>query len=110
MKNTNPTGQEFSNLDRKNRVGAATALISKEIQPKEKRDERLNINPTGWHQKKLSDGSTLFDRSHLIGYQLTGQNDNPKNLMTGTKDFKTNIEYFVLIPLFGGWTKLPIIV
>ncbi|MEI4827984.1 DNA/RNA non-specific endonuclease [Bacillus sp. FJAT-53711] len=87
LKNTNPTWQEFSNLDSKNRVGVATALIGKEIQPKEKRDERLNTKPTGWHQKKLSDGSTLFDRSHLIGYQLTGQNDNPKNLMTGTKDF-----------------------
>jgi DNA-entry nuclease len=87
LKNANPTWQEFSNLDSKNRVGVATALIGKEIQPKEKRDERLNTKPTGWHQKKLSDGSTLFDRSHLIGYQLTGQNDNPKNLMTGTKDF-----------------------
>ncbi|PEB42251.1 DNA/RNA non-specific endonuclease [Bacillus pseudomycoides] len=87
LKQTNPTWQEFSNLDKKNRVGVATALIGKEIQPKEKRDDRLNTKPTGWHQKKLSDGSTLFDRSHLIGYQLTGQNDNPKNLMTGTKDF-----------------------
>ncbi|OPD54070.1 DNA/RNA non-specific endonuclease [Bacillus anthracis] len=87
LKNTNPTWQEFSNLDSKNRVGTAVALIGKEIQPKEKRDERLNTKPTGWHQKKLSDGSRLFDRSHLIGYQLTGQNDNPKNLMTGTKDF-----------------------
>ncbi|PGK15248.1 DNA-entry nuclease [Bacillus cereus] len=87
LKQKNPTWQEFSNLDNKNRVGVATALIGKEIQPKEKRDDRLKTKPTGWHQKKLSDGSTLYDRSHLIGYQLTGQNDNPKNLMTGTKDF-----------------------
>ncbi|PHE64420.1 DNA-entry nuclease [Bacillus toyonensis] len=90
-----PTWQEYSNLDSKNRVGVATALLGMQNQPKEKRDDRLNTKPTGWHQKKLSDGSYLYDRSHLIGYQLSGQNDNPKNLMTGTKDFnrKSMLKY-----------------
>ncbi|AFQ30009.1 DNA/RNA non-specific endonuclease [Bacillus thuringiensis] len=92
---TDPTWQEYSNLDNMNRVGVATALLGMQNQPKEKRDDRLNTKPTGWHQKKLSDGSYLYDRSHLIGFQLSGQNDNPKNLMTGTKDFnrKSMLKY-----------------
>ncbi|MGF2715807.1 DNA/RNA non-specific endonuclease, partial [Bacillus cereus] len=90
-----PTWQEYSNLDSMNRVGVATALLGMQNQPKEKRDDRLNTKPTGWHQKKLIDGSYLYDRSHLIGFQLSGQNDNPKNLMTGTKDFnrKSMLKY-----------------
>ena len=45
----------------------------------------MYIDPTGWKQKKLSDGQWLYNRSHLIGFQLTGQNNNIKNLMTGTR-------------------------
>ena len=40
--------------------------------------EPLYIDPTGWKQKKLSDGQWLYNRSHLIGFQLTGQNNNIK--------------------------------
>ena len=46
--------------------------------------EPLNWNPTAWHNKKIA-GGWLYNRSHLIGYQLTGQNNNPKNLITGTR-------------------------
>ena len=46
--------------------------------------EPLHVNPTGWHNKKIND-HWLYNRSHLIGYQLTGQNNNWKNLMTGTR-------------------------
>lgn len=46
--------------------------------------EPLYWNPTAWHNKKIS-GGWLYNRSHLIGYQLTGQNNNPKNLITGTR-------------------------
>ncbi len=46
--------------------------------------EPLTWNPTGWHNKKTAHG-WLYNRSHLIGYQLTGENNNPKNLMTGTQ-------------------------
>ncbi|MBT8811634.1 DNA-entry nuclease [Lactobacillus delbrueckii subsp. bulgaricus] len=44
----------------------------------------LYWNPTAWHNKKIA-GGWLYNRSHLIGYQLTGQNNNPKNLITGTR-------------------------
>ncbi|MGX4687168.1 DNA/RNA non-specific endonuclease [Vagococcus sp. JNUCC 83] len=80
--------QTFSDLDQLNRVGVANALIGKESFPKEKR-EGLSFKPTGWHQKRLDDGQWLYNRSHLIGFQLTGENDNPKNLMTGTRSLNT---------------------
>jgi hypothetical protein len=48
----------------------------------------LTWNPTGWHNKKISSG-WLYNRSHLIGYQLTGQNNNPKNLITGTRSLNS---------------------
>ncbi|WP_429951604.1 DNA/RNA non-specific endonuclease [Enterococcus sp. AZ101] len=78
----------FSDLDQLNRVGVANALIGKESFPTEER-EPLTIKPTGWRQKKLSDGQWLYNRCHLIGFQLTGENDNMKNLMTGTRQFNT---------------------
>lgn len=74
--------QKFGNLDNLNRVTAANALLNKSLMPHAKR-ERLFVNPTGWHNKKIK-GGWLYNRSHLIGYQFTGQNNNPKNLMTGT--------------------------
>lgn len=57
--------------------------------------ERLYIKPTGWKQKKMKNGDYLYNRCHLIGYQLTGENNNPRNLMTGTRSFNTpgRIEY-----------------
>jgi DNA-entry nuclease len=79
--------QSFSNLDSLNRVGVANAMLSKSLMPTSAR-EPLNINPTGWKNKKISvNGKSewLYNRCHLIGYQLTGQNNNPKNLMTGTR-------------------------
>lgn len=75
--------QLFSDLDALNRVGVANALISSESFPTADR-EPLYINPSGWHQKKVSNGKYLFDRCHMVGYQLTGENNNPKNLFTGT--------------------------
>ena len=80
--------QSFSDLDNLNRVGVANALIGSESFPTESR-EPLTIKPTGWNQKKLSDGQWLYNRCHLIGFQLTGENNNPKNLMTGTRQFNT---------------------
>ncbi|WP_407659081.1 DNA/RNA non-specific endonuclease [Lactiplantibacillus brownii] len=77
------TWQRYGNLDQLNRVTAANALLSQSLMPKAKR-EALNVNPTGWRNKQLASG-WLYNRSHLIGYQLTGQNNNPKNLMTGTR-------------------------
>ncbi|HGF8354544.1 TPA: DNA/RNA non-specific endonuclease [Enterococcus faecium] len=78
------TWESYSNIDKLNRVGQANAMLGKDLFPTEKR-EPLYIDPTGWKQKKLSDGQWLYNRSHLIGFQLTGQNNNIKNLMTGTR-------------------------
>ncbi|MBC6151040.1 hypothetical protein HB834_06080 [Listeria booriae] len=81
-------GQTFTNLDKLNRVGVANAVLNKSMMPKAER-EPLYVNPTGWKNKKITvDGKTnwLYNRSHLIGYQLSGENNNPKNLMTGTRE------------------------
>lgn len=75
--------QQYGNLDSLNRVTAANALLNQSLMPKAER-EALNVRPTGWHNKRISSG-WLYNRSHLIGYQLTGQNNNIKNLMTGTR-------------------------
>ncbi|WP_404826368.1 DNA/RNA non-specific endonuclease [Pediococcus ethanolidurans] len=75
--------QTYGNLDRNNRVSAANALLNKSLMPKTER-EALDVDPTGWHNKRTSNG-WLYNRCHLIGYQLTGQNNNAKNLMTGTR-------------------------
>lgn len=79
--------QEYHNLDSLNRVTGADALLAKSLMPSAER-EPLYVSPTGWHNKRITyQGKTdwLYNRSHLIGYQLTGQNNNPKNLMTGTR-------------------------
>ena len=73
----------YSDLDSLNRVTDANALLNRSLMPSAKR-EPLTWNPTSWHNKKTAHG-WLYNRSHLIGYQLTGENNNPKNLMTGTQ-------------------------
>lgn len=75
--------QRYGELDNKNRVTAANALLNQKLMPKAQR-EPLHVNPTGWHNKRVA-GGWLYNRCHLIGYQLTGQNSNLKNLMTGTR-------------------------
>ncbi|MHA3065824.1 DNA/RNA non-specific endonuclease [Lacticaseibacillus saniviri] len=75
--------QTYSDLDSLNRAGAANALLNQSMMPTAKRTA-LTWNPTGWHNKRIKSG-WLYNRSHLIGYQLSGQNNNPKNLMTGTR-------------------------
>ena len=77
----------FSNLDSQNRVGPAEAMLNQSIMPTEKR-EPLSWDPTGWHNKKIN-GQWLYNRSHLIGFQLSGENNNPKNLMTGTRELNS---------------------
>ena len=75
--------QTYSNLDSLNRAREANALLNKKLMPKSQR-EALYWDPTGWHNKRIA-GGWLYNRCHLIGYQLTGQNNNPKNLITGTR-------------------------
>lgn len=86
---SNGVWQTFSDLDHLNRVGVADALIGKESFPEEERASRMYVKPTGWNQQKTGSGANdwLYNRCHLIGHQMTGENDNPKNLMTGTRKF-----------------------
>lgn len=79
----NGAWQSYGNLDSENRVTTANALLNQSLMPTTKR-EALHVDPTGWHNKRIS-GGWLYNRCHLIGYQLTGQNNNWKNLMTGTR-------------------------
>ena len=81
----------YSKLDEKGRCGVAYANICKDIIP-DKEDEResiSNVYPTGWKQKKY-DGEYLYNRCHLIGYQLAGENANELNLITGTRYFNVS--------------------
>lgn len=80
--------EEYSELDSLGRCGVVTANIGKEIMPTEKRGDISSVKPSGWINKdygKLVDGGYLYNRCHLIGYQLTGENANEKNLITGTR-------------------------
>lgn len=76
--------QKYSQLDYLNRAHAANALLNKRLMPHSQR-AALTWNPTGWHNKRIASG-WLYNRCHLIGYQLTGQNNNPRNLITGTRE------------------------
>ncbi|WP_334333505.1 DNA/RNA non-specific endonuclease [Companilactobacillus sp. HBUAS59544] len=87
LKTDNGAWQKYGDLDNLNRVTAANALLNSSLMPTAKR-EALHWNPTGWHNKRIS-GGWLYNRSHLIGYQLTSQNNNPKNLMTGTRSLNS---------------------
>ena len=94
--------QKYGNLDSQNRVTASNALLNRSLMPKTKR-EPLHVNPTGWHNKKINN-HWLYNRSHLIGYQLTGQNNNWKNLMTGTRhlndpDMQSRDPYWIFFAL-----------
>lgn len=79
--------QKFSELDSLNRVGEANAMLHNSLMPKDER-EALYVNPSGWKNKKTKTG-WLYNRAHLIGFQLSGENNNPKNLMTATRSLNT---------------------
>lgn len=88
---TQESFEKYSNLDELGRCGVAYANISKEIMPSES-DERGSISsvkPTGWEQAKY-DGEYLYNRCHLIGYQLSDEDANELNLITGTRYFNVN--------------------
>lgn len=82
---------KFSRLDELGRVGAANAVLSTEFLPANQESEKDSIQhilPTGWHQgryKHISSGGWLYNRSHLLGYQLIGNGIPELNLMTGTR-------------------------
>lgn len=82
-------GYEDYTSDNLGRCTTAEALVGKETMPTEERGDISSVKPTGWNNKKydsdLVDGSWVYNRCHLIGYQLTGENDNSENLITGTR-------------------------
>lgn len=80
--------EKYSNLDEYGRCGVAYANICKETMPQngEKRGEISSVKPTGWNQAKYN-GEYLYNRCHLIGYQLSDENANELNLITGTRYF-----------------------
>ena len=82
----------YSPLDNLGRCGVAYANISTELMPTEKRGEIGSVRPSGWHTVKYNDlikDLYLYNRCHLIGYQLTGENANERNLITGTRYMNT---------------------
>lgn len=79
--------EKYSELDSLGRCGVTMACIGTDIMPTEERGSIGQVKPTGWHTVKYDnvDGKYLYNRCHLIGYQLTGENANQKNLITGTR-------------------------
>lgn len=77
----------YSKLDGLGRCGTAYANVGEDIMPKEERGNIGQVKPSGWQTVKydIVDGKYLYNRCHLIGYQLTGENANVENLITGTR-------------------------
>lgn len=87
--------EHYSDLDFLNRVGQADALLGKDLLPQKSRGDISSVKPTGWKNKKIDfngQSDYLYNRSHLIGFQLTGQDANIKNLFTGTRALNANFE------------------
>lgn len=86
------TYEYYETLDGLNRALYGQSSIDRSIMPKkgEKRGSISNVKPTGWKSKRydfIDNGGWLYNRCHLLGYQLTGENANPRNLITGTREF-----------------------
>ena len=79
--------ESYGELDGLGRCTTALANIGRDLMPTEKRGAIGEVKPTGWQTAKYDnvDGKYLYNRCHLIGYQLTGENANAKNLITGTR-------------------------
>ena len=79
--------ETYSELDSLGRCGVAYASVGTDLMPTGERGSISHVKPTGWHsiQYEHVDGKNLYNRCHLIGYQLSGENANEKNLITGTR-------------------------
>lgn len=102
---TTKSFEKYSKLDNLGRCGVAFANVGKDIMPTEERGSIGQVKPSGWQTIKydIVDGKYLYNRCHLIGYQLTGENANRENLVTGTRylnidgmlDFENDIADYV---------------
>ncbi|MBR7165234.1 MAG: DNA/RNA non-specific endonuclease [Clostridia bacterium] len=79
--------EAYARLDPLGRCGTAFACIGKELMPTQERGSIGQVKPSGWQTVKFDvvDGKYLYNRCHLIGFQLTGENANEQNLVTGTR-------------------------
>ena len=79
--------ESYSELDSLGRCGTAFACLGQDLMPRGERGYISGIHPTGWHsvQYDFIDGKNLYNRCHLIGWQLSGEDANRKNLITGTR-------------------------
>lgn len=84
---TTTSYEQYSDLDRLGRCGVVVANIGKDIMPTMERGSIGMVKPSGWHTVKYDcvDGRYLYNRCHLIGYQLSGENATVENLITGTR-------------------------
>ena len=84
---TTQSFERYSPLDRLGRCGTAYANIGLETMPTQDRESISQVEPTGWVNQRYEfvDGEYLYNRCHLIGFQLTGENANERNLITGTR-------------------------
>lgn len=85
---TDVSYEYYSELDSLGRCGACMASVGQDIMPVEERGKIGSVKPTGWHTVKYEgvvDGNYLYNRCHLLGFQLTGENANVQNLITGTR-------------------------
>ena len=76
--------ESYSDLDALGRCGVAYACVGSDLMPTEDRESINSVKPSGWINVEY-DGQYLYNRCHLIGFQLTGENANEKNLITGTR-------------------------
>ena len=80
--------EAYSEMDLLGRCGVAKACVGTDLMPTEERGSIGMVKPSGWHTVRyddLIDGNYLYNRCHLIGYQLSGENANEMNLITGTR-------------------------
>ena len=90
---TTTSFEKYSPLDSLGRCGVAYSNIGTDVMPTEKRESISSVKPSGWHSVKYDvvEGKYLYNRSHLIGYQLTAENANERNLITGTRYFNATL-------------------
>ncbi len=88
---TTDSFEEYSELDGLGRCRVAYASVGTDLMPDEKRGSIGKVKPSGWHSVEydIVEGGSLYNRCHLIGYQLTAENANEKNLITGTRYLNT---------------------
>lgn len=85
--------EAYSPLDYLGRCGPAYACLGRELMPTEDRESISHIYPSGWQsvQYDIVEGGSLYNRSHLIGFQMSGENDNEENLITGTRYMNAHV-------------------